>query len=202
MKTVIAFTADDHCDGITGSLKSDKNLVRTTTSAKSLACKRNEAPNPWKSKQLQLLGWSKFIEEKHVDEQARTKRTEAHRCHRNQHKNLARTSSAPVKIPNKRHDNSHPKKQVGRVNSSGGPGLSPGGTHRITYDRDFLLECRQSPLSLTPPSGLPVIPGATAPPEKRRSKRQNLVKTDSNASTSSVISATSTMSNASEDEHL
>lgn len=39
---------------------------------------------------------------------------------------------------------------------------TPGGT-RIIYDRKFLLECRSSPVTKTPPKGLPVIPGVTSP---------------------------------------
>ncbi|CAK8684543.1 uncharacterized protein LOC143446990 [Clavelina lepadiformis] len=39
---------------------------------------------------------------------------------------------------------------------------TPGGT-RIIYDRSFLLKCRASPLSNTPPSNLPNIPGVTSP---------------------------------------
>ena len=34
---------------------------------------------------------------------------------------------------------------------------------RIIYDRSFLLKCRASPLSNTPPSNLPNIPGVTSP---------------------------------------
>ncbi|XP_035635499.1 eukaryotic translation initiation factor 4E-binding protein 3-like [Oncorhynchus keta] len=39
---------------------------------------------------------------------------------------------------------------------------TPGGT-RIIYDRKFLLECRNSPITRTPPCCLPHIPGVTAP---------------------------------------
>ncbi|XP_034457671.1 eukaryotic translation initiation factor 4E-binding protein 1-like [Hippoglossus hippoglossus] len=38
---------------------------------------------------------------------------------------------------------------------------TPGGT-RIIYDRKFLLQCRTSPLTRTPPK-LPDIPGVTSP---------------------------------------
>merc|ERR1711871_777097 len=41
-------------------------------------------------------------------------------------------------------------------------GTTPGGT-RIIYDRNTLMHYKQSPLSQTPPAGLPVIPGVTAP---------------------------------------
>jgi len=41
-------------------------------------------------------------------------------------------------------------------------GTTPGGT-KIKYTRDALLFIRNSPLSKTPPSHLPVIPGITAP---------------------------------------
>nr|ACO13505.1 Eukaryotic translation initiation factor 4E-binding protein 2 [Esox lucius] len=44
-------------------------------------------------------------------------------------------------------------------------GTTPGGT-RIIYDRKFLLECRSSPLSRTPPCTLIDIPGVTSPPFK------------------------------------
>jgi hypothetical protein len=37
---------------------------------------------------------------------------------------------------------------------------TPGGT-RIIYDRDFLLQCRNSPLTKSPPPNLPNIPGIT-----------------------------------------
>ncbi|XP_074613326.1 eukaryotic translation initiation factor 4E-binding protein 1-like isoform X2 [Acropora palmata] len=37
---------------------------------------------------------------------------------------------------------------------------TPGGT-RIIYERKFLLELRNSPLSRTPPQNLPLIPGVT-----------------------------------------
>lgn len=37
---------------------------------------------------------------------------------------------------------------------------TPGGT-RIIYERNFLLQIRNSPLAKTPPKNLPVIPGVT-----------------------------------------
>lgn len=42
---------------------------------------------------------------------------------------------------------------------------TPGGT-RIIYDRKFLLDCRNSPVTKTPPRGLPIIPGVTTPPDQ------------------------------------
>jgi len=39
---------------------------------------------------------------------------------------------------------------------------TPGGT-RIIYDRDFLMQCRNSPLTKSPPPNLPNIPGITHP---------------------------------------
>ncbi|KAM8784533.1 eukaryotic translation initiation factor 4E-binding protein 1 [Rhynchonycteris naso] len=39
---------------------------------------------------------------------------------------------------------------------------TPGGT-RIIYDRKFLMECRNSPVTKTPPQDLPTIPGVTSP---------------------------------------
>ncbi|XP_051533390.1 eukaryotic translation initiation factor 4E-binding protein 3 [Myxocyprinus asiaticus] len=46
---------------------------------------------------------------------------------------------------------------------------TPGGT-RITYDRKFLLECRNSPIARTPPCCLPHIPGVTTPPGQPQAK--------------------------------
>ncbi|KAI0230185.1 Eukaryotic translation initiation factor 4E-binding protein 1 [Lamellibrachia satsuma] len=43
---------------------------------------------------------------------------------------------------------------------------TPGGT-RIIYDRAFLLECRNSPLTRSPPPNLPKIPGVTCPQTKK-----------------------------------
>uniref|UniRef100_A0A7N9AV05 Eukaryotic translation initiation factor 4E-binding protein 1-like n=1 Tax=Mastacembelus armatus TaxID=205130 RepID=A0A7N9AV05_9TELE len=68
---------------------------------------------------------------------------------------------------------------VGKYSSTPGGTLfstTPGGT-RIIYDRKFLLQCRTSPLTRTPPN-LPDIPGVTTslklsnsrdtnPPEQR-----------------------------------
>eukprot|EP00914_Ancora_sagittata_P018701 GHVO01037062.1.p1 GENE.GHVO01037062.1~~GHVO01037062.1.p1 ORF type:complete len:127 (+),score=18.78 GHVO01037062.1:122-502(+) len=42
---------------------------------------------------------------------------------------------------------------------------TPGGT-RIIYDRAFLMQCRNSPLTKSPPPNLPHIPGITCPEEK------------------------------------
>ncbi|XP_071808597.1 eukaryotic translation initiation factor 4E-binding protein 2-like [Asterias amurensis] len=39
-------------------------------------------------------------------------------------------------------------------------GTTPGGT-RIIYERQFLLNLRDSPLARTPPVNLPIIPGVT-----------------------------------------
>jgi len=39
---------------------------------------------------------------------------------------------------------------------------TPGGT-RIIYERDFLMQCRNSPLTKSPPPNLPHIPGITHP---------------------------------------
>ncbi|NXA26118.1 4EBP3 protein, partial [Ibidorhyncha struthersii] len=40
--------------------------------------------------------------------------------------------------------------------------IMPGST-RIIYDRNFLLECKNSPVARTPPCCLPQIPGVTSP---------------------------------------
>jgi len=39
---------------------------------------------------------------------------------------------------------------------------TPGGT-RIVYDKNFLMQCRNSPLAKSPPPNLPKIPGVTSP---------------------------------------
>ncbi|XP_064595208.1 eukaryotic translation initiation factor 4E-binding protein 2-like isoform X2 [Liolophura sinensis] len=41
---------------------------------------------------------------------------------------------------------------------------TPGGT-RLIYDRAFLLRCRNSPLTRSPPANMAVIPGVTSPGE-------------------------------------
>uniref|UniRef100_A0A3Q0RKZ5 Eukaryotic translation initiation factor 4E binding protein 1 n=1 Tax=Amphilophus citrinellus TaxID=61819 RepID=A0A3Q0RKZ5_AMPCI len=48
---------------------------------------------------------------------------------------------------------------------------TPGGT-RIIYDRKFLLQCRTSPLTRTPPN-LPDIPGVTRPLKRDASSDTN-----------------------------
>ncbi|KAJ8777776.1 hypothetical protein J1605_014205 [Eschrichtius robustus] len=49
---------------------------------------------------------------------------------------------------------------AGHVPSSGRP-RQP--CTRIIYDRKFLMECRNSPVTKTPPRDLPTIPGVTSP---------------------------------------
>jgi len=44
---------------------------------------------------------------------------------------------------------------------------TPGGT-RIIYDRNFLLQMRNSPVARTPPKNLPMIPGVTCDKEKSK----------------------------------
>jgi translation initiation factor 4E binding protein 1 len=50
---------------------------------------------------------------------------------------------------------------------------TPGGT-RIYYDRSFLLQCRNSPLTKTPPSNLAKIPGVTSPATEEVEKNGNV----------------------------
>lgn len=50
---------------------------------------------------------------------------------------------------------------------------TPGGT-RIIYDRRFLMQCRNSPLTKSPPPNLPKIPGVTTPePEPKSDLKEN-----------------------------
>ncbi|KAK6187458.1 hypothetical protein SNE40_005483 [Patella caerulea] len=46
---------------------------------------------------------------------------------------------------------------------------TPGGT-RIVYDRAFLLQCRNSPLTKSPPLNMAKIPGVTTPAEPEKPK--------------------------------
>jgi hypothetical protein len=39
---------------------------------------------------------------------------------------------------------------------------------RIIYDRAFLMQCRNSPLTKSPPPNLPNIPGITCPDDKEK----------------------------------
>ncbi|XP_078524297.1 eukaryotic translation initiation factor 4E-binding protein 1 [Lissotriton helveticus] len=49
---------------------------------------------------------------------------------------------------------------------------TPGGT-RIIYDRKFLMECRNSPVTKTPPRDLPNIPGVTSPSTEEPKQEAN-----------------------------
>lgn len=55
---------------------------------------------------------------------------------------------------------------------------TPGGT-RIIYDRKFLLQCRTSPLTRTPPN-LPDIPGVTTPLKTEPEPPKSTVTTEHN----------------------
>ncbi|XP_071494176.1 eukaryotic translation initiation factor 4E-binding protein 1-like [Diadema antillarum] len=55
---------------------------------------------------------------------------------------------------------------------------TPGGT-RIIYDRNFLLNMRNSPLSMTPPRNLPSIPGVTTPEGTTQEKPNGTYKPNS-----------------------
>ena len=41
---------------------------------------------------------------------------------------------------------------------------------RIIYDRNFLMQCRNSPLTKSPPANLPKIPGVTSPTSDQDTK--------------------------------
>lgn len=51
---------------------------------------------------------------------------------------------------------------------------TPGGT-RIIYDRNFLMQMRNSPVAKTPPKNLPNIPGITSPPTAAKQKENGNV---------------------------
>ncbi|XP_002735564.1 eukaryotic translation initiation factor 4E-binding protein 2-like [Saccoglossus kowalevskii] len=48
---------------------------------------------------------------------------------------------------------------------------TPGGT-RIIYERNKLMQMRNSPLARTPPKNLPLIPGVTSPLENEKDKNE------------------------------
>ncbi|XP_067931471.1 eukaryotic translation initiation factor 4E-binding protein 2-like [Watersipora subatra] len=52
---------------------------------------------------------------------------------------------------------------------------TPGGT-RIVYERKFLLQCRNSPHSMSPPCNLPTIPGVTEPEERAGEKMSSVAE--------------------------
>ncbi|XP_071829016.1 eukaryotic translation initiation factor 4E-binding protein 2-like [Apostichopus japonicus] len=65
---------------------------------------------------------------------------------------------------------------------------TPGGT-RIIYDRDFLMQFRQSPLAQTPPKNLPNIPGVTNVGEPTTNGSAQPPKPNSNAKDGAIIEA-------------
>jgi len=54
-------------------------------------------------------------------------------------------------------------------------GTTPGGT-KIVYERAFLVNMRNSPLSRTPPTNLPSIPGVTSDLGKKEQKLENHIE--------------------------
>jgi len=77
-----------------------------------------------------------------------------------------RNSSGPARnIPIRRVQLSDPTQLPSDYSTTPGGTLfstTPGGT-RIIYDRKFLMEMRNSPLTKSPPPNLPKIPGVTCP---------------------------------------
>merc|ERR1719445_2437303 len=53
--------------------------------------------------------------------------------------------------------------------------VTPGGT-KIVYERAFLVNMRNSPLSRTPPTNLPSIPGVTSDLGKKEQKLENHIE--------------------------
>lgn len=79
----------------------------------------------------------------------------------------ARQSSESRVIPSRRVIVNDPSQLPSEYSTTPGGSIfstTPGGT-RIIYDRAFLLQCRNSPLTKSPPSNLPKIPGVTSPGE-------------------------------------
>ncbi|XP_015240107.1 PREDICTED: eukaryotic translation initiation factor 4E-binding protein 1-like isoform X2 [Cyprinodon variegatus] len=69
------------------------------------------------------------------------------------------------------HDAAHMPKEYSTTPGGTLFSTTPGGT-RIIYDRKFLLQCRSSPLTRTPPK-LPDIPGVTRPIDPDSSNNEN-----------------------------
>ncbi|XP_039273226.2 uncharacterized protein LOC120347359 [Styela clava] len=111
-----------------------------------------------------LKGWKTVMPHSHVRKQA-----------------LARTASAPVKMPARKNV----QKPLASSLSN-----SPSVSNRLIYDREALLSYRFSPHSMTPPKDLPEILEAIKPASKR-SRRKKLGKTLSGLSNCSEISTSS-----------
>ncbi|VDP87471.1 unnamed protein product [Echinostoma caproni] len=76
-------------------------------------------------------------------------------------------------IPVRRIRISDPSQIPSNVGTTPGGTLfstTPGGT-RIIYDRDFMLQCRNSPLSRTPPAELEKMLKAVSNPESNHSQQ-------------------------------
>jgi len=94
-------------------------------------------------------------------------------------------NAAPQSIPRRVTINSPEEMPSDYGTTPGGTIFSttPGGT-RIIYERKFLMQCRASPLSKTPPANLPNIPGITtkdtdaAPPRENGTIPEEPEKTD------------------------
>ncbi|CAL7941910.1 unnamed protein product [Xylocopa violacea] len=74
---------------------------------------------------------------------------------------IARQATQSQNIPSKRIVINDPSQLPADYSSTPGGTLfstTPGGT-RIVYDRDFLMNLRNSPISRTPPRNMPSIPG-------------------------------------------
>lgn len=64
---------------------------------------------------------------------------------------------------------------------------TPGGT-RIIYDRQFLMQMRNSPVARTPPKNLPRIPGVTSPAsENLQVKNQNIEPIDEKSTKTDAV---------------
>lgn len=98
---------------------------------------------------------------------------------------VSHVNAAPQSIPRRVTINSPEEMPSDYGTTPGGTIFSttPGGT-RIIYERKFLMQCRQSPLSKTPPANLPNIPGITtkdsevAPPRENGTIIEEPEKTD------------------------
>ncbi|XP_044029835.1 eukaryotic translation initiation factor 4E-binding protein 1-like isoform X1 [Siniperca chuatsi] len=69
------------------------------------------------------------------------------------------------------HDSAHMPQDYSTTPGGTLFSTTPGGT-KIIYDRKFLLQCRTSPLTRTPPN-LPDIPGVTRPLKPNSSSNTN-----------------------------
>lgn len=94
---------------------------------------------------------------------------------------MARAATAGQDIPRRVVITSEEDMPADYSTTPGGTifGTTPGGT-KIVYERAFLVNMRNSPLSRTPPANMPNIPGVTTDFAKKDQKIENHVDQQNN----------------------